>query len=99
MKGTQRFTALSLIAQKRDGGELAVEAIRWLVPAYVSGEVTDYQMAAFAMAVVLRGMTPRETAALTLAMRDSGKLARLGKRGGPKVDKHSTGGVGDKVSI
>lgn len=90
-------TAPSIIARKRDGEELDRDAIRWLIAGYVKGEVADYQMSAFAMAVLLRGMTPRETAALTLAMRDSGRKAKLRK--GPKVDKHSTGGVGDKVSI
>jgi pyrimidine-nucleoside phosphorylase len=93
------WTAPQLIAQKRDGGELAPEAIAWLIRAFVAGEVADYQITAFAMAVYLRGMSARETAALTLAMRDSGRRADLRKVRGPKVDKHSTGGVGDKVSI
>jgi pyrimidine-nucleoside phosphorylase len=92
-------TAVSLITKKRDGGELSDAELRWLVAGYVRGDVPDYQMSAFAMAVVLRGMSVRETATLTLAMRDSGKRARIDKRGGPRVDKHSTGGVGDKVSI
>jgi pyrimidine-nucleoside phosphorylase len=94
-----RYTAPALIAEKRDGRELPAEAIAWLIGAFVAGEVTDYQMTAFAMAVYLRGMTAAETAALTLAMRDSGKRADLRAARGPKVDKHSTGGVGDKVSI
>jgi pyrimidine-nucleoside phosphorylase len=94
-----RHTAPSLIAQKRDGQELSADEIRWLVDGYVRGEVADYQMAAFAMAVFFRGMLPRETAALTLAMRDSGSKADLRRAIGPKIDKHSTGGVGDKVSI
>jgi pyrimidine-nucleoside phosphorylase len=93
------WTAPQLIAQKRDGGELAPEAIAWLIRAFVAGEVADYQLTAFAMAVYLRGMSARETTALTLAMRDSGRRANLRKARGPKVDKHSTGGVGDKVSI
>lgn len=95
----QRYNAPALIAHKRDGGELEPAAIKWLITGYVSGEVADYQMAALAMAIVLRNMTPRETAALTLAMRDSGSVAKLGRARGPKIDKHSTGGVGDKVSI
>ena len=94
-----KFTAPQLIAHKRDGGELEPEAIAWLIRAFVAGEVADYQLSAFAMAVYLRGMSARETVALTLAMRDSGKCADLRRARGPKVDKHSTGGVGDKVSI
>jgi pyrimidine-nucleoside phosphorylase len=91
-------SAVALIAKKRDGGELASEELRWLVAAFTRGEVPDYQMSAFAMAALLRGMTRTETVALTHAMRDSGRSARLRVKG-PKVDKHSTGGVGDKVSI
>jgi pyrimidine-nucleoside phosphorylase len=90
----------SVLAAKRDGHVLPEAWIRWLITAYTAERVPDYQMAAFAMAVQLRGMDARETAALTLAMRDSGKRAKLrsdARR--PKVDKHSTGGVGDKVSI
>jgi pyrimidine-nucleoside phosphorylase len=92
-------TAPGLIADKRDGQELSASAITWLVRAYARDEVTDYQMSAFSMAVYLRGMTQRETAALTLAMAHSGKRLRLRVGRGAKVDKHSTGGVGDKVSI
>ena len=88
-----------MIARKRDRNELTAEQIAWLVRGFVRGDVADYQMSAFAMAVVLRGMTPRETVALTLAMRDSGKRARLRGGGVAVVDKHSTGGVGDKVSL
>jgi len=89
----------ALIARKRDGHELSPDEITWLVRAFVAEEVADYQMSAFAMAVCLRGMTVRETTALTLAMRDSGERAYLRAVRGAKVDKHSTGGVGDKVSI
>lgn len=92
-------SALAVIAAKRDGRAVPDSWIRWLIDAYVDQKVPDYQMAAFAMAVVLRGMSPHETVALTLAMRDSGKLAKLRKGRRPKLDKHSTGGVGDKVSI
>lgn len=92
-------SAARVIAIKRDAGELSGSEIAWLIAAFSRGEVTDYQMSAFAMAVYLRGMTLRETAALTAAMVDSGKRARLRGAGGPKIDKHSTGGVGDKVSI
>ena len=88
-----------LIAHKRDGGALSGDEIRALVDGYVDGSVTDYQMSAMAMAIFFQGMTPAETAALTLAMRDSGDVLDLKKIKKPKVDKHSTGGVGDKVSI
>jgi pyrimidine-nucleoside phosphorylase len=104
-RGTRRnaaqsaYTAPQLIARKRDGGELEPGAIAWLIRAFVAGEVADYQLSAFAMAVYLRGMSACETAALTMAMLDSGKRANLRRARGPKVDKHSTGGVGDKVSI
>ncbi|HET8933892.1 MAG TPA: thymidine phosphorylase, partial [Polyangiales bacterium] len=94
-----RPSVLPILAAKRDGHALPEASIRWLIDAYVADQVPDYQMAAFAMAVLLNGMNPRETVALTLAMRDSGKRAKLRKGGRPKVDKHSTGGVGDKVSI
>ncbi len=93
------FSALSLVREKRDGLEHGPEEIRALVAAFTRGEVPDYQMSAWTMAVLLRGMTPRETVALTLAMRDSGDVFRRGSFGGPAVDKHSTGGVGDKVSL
>lgn len=94
------LSVLSILEAKRDGQVLSERAIRWLIDAYVAERVPDYQMAAFAMAVLLRGMNARETAALTLAMRDSGKRATLRKDPRrPKLDKHSTGGVGDKVSI
>jgi pyrimidine-nucleoside phosphorylase len=91
--------APTLIAKKRDGGALSKHEIEALVSGFVSGQVADYQMSAFAMAVCLRGMTAEETAALTLAMAQSGTRARLRPSPKPTVDKHSTGGVGDKVSI
>jgi pyrimidine-nucleoside phosphorylase len=93
------YRAADLIARKRDGSPLTAAELRWLIAGFVRGEVADYQMSAFAMAVVLRGMTPEETLALTLAMRDSGERVRIPRRGGPRLDKHSTGGVGDKVSL
>jgi pyrimidine-nucleoside phosphorylase len=87
-----------LIARKRDGGALAEGEIRDFVEAYVDGSVADHQMSALAMAILLRGMTTDETAALTAAMLESGE--RLDRAdGGPRVDKHSTGGIGDKVSL
>ncbi len=97
-----RGTSLSvpeLIVRKRDGGNLAKAEIAALVSGFMDGWVTDYQMSAFAMAVYFEGMSFEETVALTLAMRDSGKVLNLASITAPKVDKHSTGGVGDKVSI
>ncbi|MCZ7686413.1 MAG: thymidine phosphorylase [Sandaracinaceae bacterium] len=92
-------TVPELIAHKRDGGELSEAEIRSLIQGFTAGEVADYQMSALAMAIYLRGMSPRETTALTLAMRDSGRVVALDGPRGRAVDKHSTGGVGDKVSI
>jgi pyrimidine-nucleoside phosphorylase len=89
-----------LIQRKRDGGELAQDEIAELVIGYARGEVPDYQMAAFCMAVFFRGLTPAETYALTDAMIRSGETIDLGAALGRKVvDKHSTGGVGDKTSL
>ena len=93
------LTTPQLIAKKRDGGELTGAEIAQLIEGFTRGDVADYQMSAMAMAVFLRGMTPKETVALTLAMRDSGRIVDLSSVKGVKVDKHSTGGVGDKVSI
>ena len=91
--------AYEIIKAKRDGRALAPGAIRALVDGYVAGEVPDYQMAAFCMAVFFRGMDDGETSALTEAMLRSGEVLDLSDLPGVKVDKHSTGGVGDKVSI
>ena len=88
-----------LIVRKREGGELDEHEIRTLVEGFVDGSVADYQMSAFAMAVFFRGMSFDETVAMTLAMRDSGRVLDWSALRAPKVDKHSTGGVGDKVSI
>jgi pyrimidine-nucleoside phosphorylase len=89
----------SLIEKKRDGAALTADEIRALVGGYVRGEVPDYQMAALAMAVFFRGMDEAETTALTMEMRDSGDVFAWPAGTPPKVDKHSTGGVGDKVSL
>jgi pyrimidine-nucleoside phosphorylase len=88
----------TLIAHKRDGGELTPDDVRSLIEGYTSGTVPDYQMAAFAMAVFFSGMTSVETAALTRAMMESGDRFQH-PPGSPVVDKHSTGGIGDKVSL
>ncbi len=88
-----------LIIHKRDGGELSSLEVEALIVGYVCGDVADYQMAAFAMAVFFQGMSAAEVKALTLAMRDSGEVVSLSHVAGVKVDKHSTGGVGDKVSL
>lgn len=92
-------TVVELIAAKRDGGTLTEAEIRRLLGDFGKGDVADYQMAAFLMAVFFRGLDDAETVALTEAMLHSGSVLDLSSVTGVKVDKHSTGGVGDKVSI
>lgn len=91
--------AYDLIKTKRDGGALSADEVRALVAGYVDGSVADYQMAAFAMAVFFRGMSKPEVVGLTQAMLHSGIVVDLAEVHGVKVDKHSTGGVGDKISL
>src|SRR5438309_7680485 len=89
----------SLIEKKRDGHALTTKEINNLVEDFVVGDVPDYQMSALAMAVFFRGMTSAETHHLTEAMMQSGRVLRYPEGSPPKIDKHSTGGVGDKVSL
>ena len=93
------MTITELIACKRDGGTLNASEIRWLIKNYTSGEVTDYQMSAMTMAVFLNGLNAEELAVWTDAMLHSGDILDFSNISIPKIDKHSTGGVGDKVSI
>src|SRR6202142_660557 len=90
---------VDLIQRKRDGAELAPEEIAFLRKGYTSGEIPDYQMSAFLMAVFFSGMTDREVSALSDGMMHSGAVLDLSDIPGIKVDKHSTGGVGDKTSL
>jgi len=90
---------LSLIESKRTGAALSKSELQSMIAEYVAGSIPDYQMAAFLMAVFFRGLNSEETTALTLAMRDSGDVLRFPRDRRPIVDKHSTGGVGDKVSL
>ena len=90
---------LSLIESKREGRKLAAEHIQEFIREFTAGKIPDYQMAALLMAVFFRGLDSAETTALTLAMRDSGDVLKFPKDKRPLVDKHSTGGIGDKVSL
>src|SRR5205807_715445 len=89
----------SLIEKKRDGHELSSEEIESLISDFTSGEIPEYQMSAWAMAVLFRGMNPAETQHLTEAMMNTGRVLKYPKNSPPKIDKHSTGGIGDKVSL
>ena len=93
------FHAVDLIRTKRDGGELSDAQIDWLITAYTADHVADEQMAAFAMAVLFRGLNGRELNRWTQAMINTGERLDFSDIPRPKVDKHSTGGVGDKITL
>ncbi|MGN7779621.1 thymidine phosphorylase [Mycolicibacterium sp. 22603] len=94
-----KFDAPTVIRTKRDGGVLSDSAIDWVIDGYTGGAVPDEQMSALLMAIFLRGMTPAEITRWTAAMIESGERFAFGDLGRPTVDKHSTGGVGDKITI
>ena len=91
--------AFDIIAKKRDKKELSKEEIEFFIEGYTKGEVTDYQTSALLMAIYLNGFSKEETVNLTMAMIKSGDVVDLSEINGIKVDKHSTGGVGDKTSL
>jgi pyrimidine-nucleoside phosphorylase len=98
-KGERNLNLYEIISKKRDGGELTGEEIEFFIDGSVKGEIEDYQAAALLMAIYIRGLDRRETADLTRVMMESGDLISLADIEGVKIDKHSTGGVGDKVSF
>lgn len=93
------FTAIELIMQKREKGELSTDGINWLIENYTNGSVADYQMSAMAMAILLNGMNRREIKDLTMAMIASGERLNFDQLTKTTADKHSTGGVGDKITL
>jgi thymidine phosphorylase len=99
MTTTEPFAAVDVIAVKRDGGRIPDEQLDWVIDAYTRGVVADEQMAALAMAILLNGMVPDELARWTAAMIASGERLDLSGVSRPTTDKHSTGGVGDKITL
>ena len=93
------MNTIELIEKKKNNLALSAEEIKFLVKNFIAGRIPDYQMSAFLMAVLLRGMNSHETATLTNEMLVSGKVVDLSATKGLKIDKHSTGGVGDKSSL
>jgi pyrimidine-nucleoside phosphorylase len=93
------YSMVELIRTKRDGGELEPDALRWIISEYTADAIPDYQMSSLLMAILFNGMTSEELSAWTRAMLHSGEVLDLSGIEKPKVDKHSTGGVGDKISI
>ncbi|MDF1568921.1 MAG: thymidine phosphorylase, partial [Spirochaetaceae bacterium] len=96
---SESLRTVDIIAAKRDGHQLSEAQVSSFIKGYAEGSVPDYQAAAWCMATFLNGMTPEETGYLTRAMIDSGDIINLSALTGPFVDKHSTGGVGDKISL
>lgn len=93
------MNTIDIITKKRNGGVLTTEEIEYLINGYTAGDIPDYQMSSFLMAVYFKGMTKEETVTLTRVMRDSGDIVDLSDIKGIKVDKHSSGGVGDKTTL
>ena len=96
---SDQHSIVEIIGRKRDGGRLTAEELHWIIAAYTRGDIPDYQLSALLMAILFRRLDPGELASWTEAMLHSGDVLDLGHLSAPKVDKHSTGGVGDKVSI
>ena len=99
MTPTSSFDAIDVIRAKRDGAPLTAAQVRWVIGAYTDGAIPDEQMSALLMAVFFRGMSPEELSVWTRAMIDSGERKDLSSLGRPTADKHSTGGVGDKITL
>ena len=93
------YTAVDIITTKRNGDSLTGDQITWMIDAYTAGEVSDEQFAALAMAIYFRGLNDTELFALTTAMLNSGTTLDFSSLGKPTADKHSTGGVGDKITL
>ena len=99
MNNNKKYNIYEIISKKRDGDVLSTEEIQFFIDGYVDGSIPDYQAAALLMAIYIRGMNPRESTDLTRIMMLSGDTISLDGISGKKIDKHSTGGVGDKISF